>query len=310
MNAHLIELLRCPVDGSPLRQDGDDRLVSTTGRTYCVNPKGIPLLAEYVRSSNARQQEAHYDTIAKAYLDNLGYPHTQVYMSYLDDAFYEAIASAELGCIAEICCGAGEALKLLAERMGFGIGVDISVSMLEAATANLDPDKTAFVQGDATRLPLRDACFDSVFMMGGIHHVNDRPGLFAEIYRILKPGGRFYYREPVSDLWLWRWLRAIIYRLSPTLDAETERPLLHAETVPVLEGAGFETGQWKTYGVLGYCVMMNSDVLVLNRLFRFVPGIRAMSRWMTRLDDLSVRLPGMGRAGLIVIGSAIKPHEA
>jgi hypothetical protein len=39
---------------------------------------------------------------------------------------------------------------------------------------------------------------------------------------------------------------------------------------------------WKTYGFLGFCLLMNSDVLIFNRLFRFIPGIRAITRAFAR----------------------------
>jgi hypothetical protein len=51
---------------------------------------------------------------------------------------------------------------------------------------------------------------------------------------------------------------------------------------------------------------MNSDVLVLNRLLRHLPGIRAITRLWTRIDDRLVRLPGLGHAGLQVVGVARK----
>jgi hypothetical protein len=127
------------------------------------------------------------------------------------------------------------------------------------------------------------------------------------VARILKPGGRFLWREPVSDFWLWRALRAVVYRLSPTLDHATERPLLYDETVPCLEAAGFELRTWRTLGFLGFCVLMNSDVLVANRLLRFVPGIRTLARVAFACDELCLRLPGMGRAGLQLVGEARKP---
>ncbi len=52
---------------------------------------------------------------------------------------------------------------------------------------------------------------------------------------------------------------------------------------------------------------MNSDVLVVNRLLRFVPGIRAIARLAARLDAWCLCLPGLSRAGLQVAGSARKP---
>ena len=148
--------------------------------------------------------------------------------------------------------------------------------------------------------------FDSVFMLGGIHHVNDRNRLFGEISRVLKPGGMFYFREPVSDFALWRWIRAVIYRVSPALDSETERPLRNSDTVPVLEEAGLKPIAWRTHGFLGFCVFMNSDVLVFNRFFRFLPGIRVLTRYSARVDEWILHLPGLGRAGLQVVGVAQK----
>jgi hypothetical protein len=131
-----------------------------------------------------------------------------------------------------------------------------------------------------------------------------------EVARILRPGGIFYFREPVSDFWLWRVIRKVIYRWSPILDDQTERPLRYQDTVPMLERAGLEVEKWQTIGFLGFCLFMNSDVLIFNRLFRFVPGIRAVTRVATRLDDWVTALPGLGRTGLQVIGAARKSGEA
>ena len=113
--------------------------------------------------------------------------------------------------------------------------------------------------------------------------------------------GRFYFREPVSDFFLWRWIRAVVYRLSPALDDETKRPFLWRETVPLLENVGFRIKSWDTYGFLGFCLFMNSDVLVFNRLFRFVPGIRFSVRISTRIDDFIRRFPGFRRERLQVV---------
>src|SRR3954469_21629708 len=225
-------------------------------------------------------------------------------MAYLDRALLQAVDPTSLVSVAEICCGRGEALHLFGNRIARGVGVDVSVAMLEAAASEHKGRNVSFVQGDATMLPLASEAFDGVFMLGGIHHVNDREGLFSEIARILKPGGRFYFREPVSDFALWRWIRAVVYRWAPALDHETEKPLRRKETEPLLEKAGLQASAWSTHGFLGFCLLMNSDVLVFNRLFRFLPGIRVITRGATRLDDLTLRLPGLAGAGLQVVGVA------
>lgn len=299
--------LRCPETGETLRREGEE-LVSRSGKQrYPIHAGGIPLFAETPESEAAARQQAHYEGIAAAYIENLGYPHTQAYQEETDRIFLEEVGAEPLGVAAELCCGWGEALGLLEGRIASGLGVDISVSMLEAAATRL-PERFALIQGDATRLPLEDASLDTVLMFGGIHHVPDRLGLFREVERILRPGGRFLWREPVSDFWLWRALRAVVYRLSPSLDADSERPLLYDETAPVLAAAGLELRTWRTLGFLGFCVLMNSDVLVLNRLFRFIPGIRSLARAAARFDELCVRLPGMGRAGVQLVGEAVKPR--
>jgi ubiquinone/menaquinone biosynthesis C-methylase UbiE len=87
-------------------------------------------------------------------------------------------------------------------------------------------------------LPIASRSIDTVIMLGGIHHVSDRTKLFSEVARIMKPAARFYYREPVSDFFLWRAIRSIVRRLSPILDHATERPLLYRETIPVITAAG------------------------------------------------------------------------
>lgn len=301
-----LDLLQCPVNGAALHADGDELVCADGQHRYRV-VDGIPLFAEQFCSPEGLSQQAHYEKIAAAYVANLNYPHTEEYLAYLDRALLEAIGDRPLGTVAELCCGRGEAFQLLGARISRGVGVDVSPSMLRAAAVLHDADQLFFVQGDATMQPLAAASVDTVFMLGGIHHINDRPRLFAEVARILKPGGRFYFREPVSDFLLWRAIRAVIYRVSPILDHTTERPLLYDETVPLLEAAGLCPLAWRTHGFLGFCLFMNADVLAFNRLFRFVPGIRAITRAATRLDEWTVNLPGFRRAGLQVIGAAKKP---
>jgi ubiquinone/menaquinone biosynthesis C-methylase UbiE len=306
----LLERLRCPVSGEPLFLEGE-QLVSESGKhRYELRAGRIPLFCEDPASVGARRQQAHYDRVAAAYLENLAYPHTREYTAHLDRVLFEALGPGSLGAVAEICCGQGEALALLGDRIEAGVGVDISVSMLEAAAARLPESRFALLQADATRLPLADAQFDHVVMLGGIHHVGDRRGLFREVARILRPGGRFVWREPVSDFPLWRALRAVVYRLSPALDHATERPLLRRETEPPLREAGLEPGGWRTCGFLGFCLLMNSDVLVWNRALRFLPGAGALARAAAAFDAWCLRLPGLGGAGLQVVGWARKPGSA
>jgi ubiquinone/menaquinone biosynthesis C-methylase UbiE len=303
----LLHLLRCPLTGDPLKTAGDSLTNISGSHRYRLSTGGIPMFAEQICSADARKQQEHYDQVCDSYLTNLTYPHTQEYFAYLDRALFRQIGADNLGVTVEVCCGRGEALRLLADRIEVGIGVDVSLNMLEVGARQLTGQNSVLVQGDATLLPLRDGVADTVITLGGIHHVNDRQKMFGEIYRVLKPGGRFIWREPANDFLLWRALRAVIYRLSPALDSETEKPLRYRDTVPPLEQAGLELTSWRTYGAAGFCLFMNSDVLVFNRLFRLLPGIRMITRLFAGLDHLITSTWPFRRLGLQVIGVARKP---
>jgi SAM-dependent methyltransferase len=302
-----LDVLRCPMSGARLTLRQGALEGANGAHRYRLTADGIPLFAEKALSDEGEIQRHHYNRVAAAYTANLGYPHTREYLAYLDRAALDAIGPGDLGTMAELCCGRGEALALFGARTRRYIGIDVSENMLETTRSLHAHADAIFVQGDATCTPLAPESVDTVVMFGGIHHVPARERLFREIARILKPGGRLLYREPVSDFALWRGLRAIIYRLSPMLNDATERPLLYEETVPVLERAGLRAQRYRTYGFLGFCLFMNSDVLFFNRAFRFVPGIRAITRASARIDEAVLALPGLQRAGLQVIGVAQKP---
>jgi SAM-dependent methyltransferase len=310
VDVELLSLLRCPQSGLALRQAGDALVTIDGSRSYPTTASGIPLFGGAGLSPEAEIQQRHYQAIAERYADNLAQEHTREYFAYLDRRFSRLVGPAPLDTVVEICCGAGEAFQLLGPRARLGIGVDVSTAMLERARAAVPGRGRLFVQGDAVRLPLAGESFDAAFFLGGIHHVNDRAALFAEARRILKPGGRLFWREPVDDFLPWRIARRAIYRTSATLQADTEHPLRQASTTDQLRAAGLALTAWETLGFAGYCVLMNGDVLPINRVWSRIPG----SRWITRMaagfDDAALRLPGLRRAGALVIGSAVRPASS
>ncbi len=305
-----LALLCSPRSRQPLHL-AEGRLVSADGSEhYEISASGIPRFTAGFVSDAGRAQQAQYDGMVAKYVENLGYPHTEEYLAYLDRQLMQQLPAGSLGTVAELCCGRGEAARLLGRRMSRCVGIDVSAGMLEIARRDLPGDRHFFAQGDATMLPLRDRSVDHVVMLGGIHHVPDRVSLFREVARILKPGGGFYFREPLDDFALWRAIRKVVYRVSSALDHTTERPLRRGETESALAQAGLALRDWQTRGFLGFCLFMNSDVLVFNRLFRYLPGIRPLTRAACRLDHLTTSLPGLRHAGLQVIGVARHARQA
>src|SRR4029453_6590009 len=68
------------------------------------------------------------------------------------------------------------------------VGCDFSFGMLRGA---LDHGRgSAWVQGDALRLPFRDARFDALVCTEAFHWFPDQPAALAECFRVLAPGGR------------------------------------------------------------------------------------------------------------------------
>lgn len=103
----------------------------------------------------------------------------------------ERLAPAEGERILDIGCGTG---RLTSEIAGRGrafevVGTDRSGTMLDEARSHFG-SIAEFVRADATRLPFRDATFDAVFSTATFHWIPDHETLFAEIHRVLKPGGR------------------------------------------------------------------------------------------------------------------------
>jgi ubiquinone/menaquinone biosynthesis C-methylase UbiE len=89
------------------------------------------------------------------------------------------------------------------------IGVDMTPEMLAAARANAQKagfDHVEFREGRLERLPVDDATVDAVTSNCVINLVPDKRAVFAEIARILRPGGRLV----VSDIVLERELPAIV----------------------------------------------------------------------------------------------------
>ena len=58
------------------------------------------------------------------------------------------------------------------------------------------------IVGDATLLPFEDATFEVALVKEFAHHVADKEQLFAEVNRVLRPGGLLVLVEPAHSLWI------------------------------------------------------------------------------------------------------------
>jgi SAM-dependent methyltransferase len=83
-------------------------------------------------------------------------------------------------------------------------GIDIDPAMVERATARAGHEGLAgrvrFEVGDVAALPFPDGSFDLVTSSFSVHHWPDAPAGFAEIRRVLRPGGRAIVYD-LPDAW-------------------------------------------------------------------------------------------------------------
>lgn len=98
--------------------------------------------------------------------------------------------------VVDIGCGAGVDSVLAARRVGpYGrvVGVDMTAEMVEKAAANAKiagVTNAEFHEGEADRLPVVDGAADVVISNGVFNLCLDKPKVLAEVYRVLRPGGR------------------------------------------------------------------------------------------------------------------------
>ncbi|MEZ5246093.1 MAG: methyltransferase domain-containing protein [Acidimicrobiales bacterium] len=98
------------------------------------------------------------------------------------------------GSVLDVGCGIGGPARTIANELGATVlGIDLTPSFVEAATeltarVGLD-DRVSFEVGDALALDLPDEQFDLVTLFHVGMNIADKPRLFAELARVLRPSG-------------------------------------------------------------------------------------------------------------------------
>lgn len=141
--------------------------------------------------------------------------------------------------------GLGGPARALASRTGRHVTVlDLTPAFLKAGaalTARMGlSDRVIFQQGDALAMPFADGSFDLVWTQHASMNITDKKRLYDEIYRVLRPGGRFILHDhmagPVQPLHFpvpWASEPSISHLIAP----EEARDLLRA--------AGFRELVWE-----------------------------------------------------------------
>jgi ubiquinone/menaquinone biosynthesis C-methylase UbiE len=83
-------------------------------------------------------------------------------------------------------------------------GLEISVDMIEMAEKNAREyglqNRVKYIEGDAQKMPFDNNTFDGVFTNGSLHEWSQPSRIFNEVYRCLKPRGRYLISDMRRDM--------------------------------------------------------------------------------------------------------------
>lgn len=105
--------------------------------------------------------------------------------------------------VLDVACGSGgPGLELARARAVTVTGVDVNEAAITTAAALAEErglaDRARFLHTDAEgRLPFADESFDAIVCIDAINHLQDRAAVFGDWYRLVRPGGRLLFTDPI-----------------------------------------------------------------------------------------------------------------
>jgi SAM-dependent methyltransferase len=103
----------------------------------------------------------------------------------------------------DVASGSGGPTLRMARLAGCHVvGIDIQAQGIAVATTAAEQaglaERAQFIRHDASQpLPFSDATFDALLCIDAINHLPDRPAILRKWWRVLKPGGRLVFTDPI-----------------------------------------------------------------------------------------------------------------
>ncbi|CAN5255716.1 demethylmenaquinone methyltransferase [soil metagenome] len=149
--------------------------------------------------------------------------------------------------VLDVAAGTGTSSAALARSGAEVIALDFSAGMV--AEGRRKHKKLEFIEGDAEKLPFPDNQFDAVTISFGLRNVSHPKVALAEMYRVLKPGGRLvvceFSKPPVAIFRAGYW--AYLQYVMPTVvDRVSSNPAAYtylAQSIKEWPDQG-ELSQW------------------------------------------------------------------
>lgn len=176
--------------------------------------------------------------------------------------------------VVDFGCGSGANTVLLAHRGAHVWGIDISEDLLHLGARRLTVSgrdgEATFIAASAHDMPFPDASIDVVFGMAILHHL-DLDLVSREVRRVLKPGGRAIFKEPVRNSRLLRFVRSLIPYRAPDI-SPYERPLTDEELRRFAQGFG----RWTAKPFMLPFVQVGQVLPVVKRSWRLFYALDGM----------------------------------
>lgn len=161
----------------------------------CAQAMPAPSADPAVEVVERRNVRRVYDTIAGQYDHRVGaISEVDRYFVRTESRFVlSRVRAADR--ILDLGCGTGRYTVQFLARGYHVVGLDLSRAMVEVARGKAAPHAGPgrWAQAEMAHLPFRDGSFDVVTCVLAAMHlaVSERPRVFAEVARVLRPGGRF-----------------------------------------------------------------------------------------------------------------------
>jgi SAM-dependent methyltransferase len=218
----VLGILACPNCGrSELRFD-DGSLACTCGQKYPVRGVVPDFTSE---ASSVAGFEYQWEKRREGVFES-----GTLYGKTIDEEeeqFFQFLGIDEQACVGKTVLDAGCGSGRLTFRLGLKgirvIGIDLTTTVLalQSETARHDINNVTLIRGDLLSIPLKPGSMSYIWSGGVLHHTGDTRRAFAQLVKVLEPGGRIY-------IWLYSVNQGVFGRIRQIL------PFAHRFPAPVL----------------------------------------------------------------------------